>query len=75
MASFQSLSAVINNQVLQTQARINDNASARSSVAVQNATAKVNNQEIEQEKDVLRWGFSIWGVQKVTSEYKPNEIR
>ena len=27
--------------------------------------------EIEEEKDVLRWGYSTWGIEKVTTEYKP----
>jgi hypothetical protein len=31
--------------------------------------------DVVQTEDVLRWGYSNWGLQKVTSEYKPRETR
>ena len=34
-----------------------------------------NNLDIIEEQDVLRWGYANWGVEKVTSEYKPQEIK
>jgi hypothetical protein len=26
-------------------------------------------------EDALRWGTSFWGLEKVTSQYKPNEVK
>jgi hypothetical protein len=28
-----------------------------------------------QESDVLRWGYSNWGIERVTSQYKPKEVK
>ena len=35
----------------------------------------VTKNNIIEEQDVLRWGYANWGVEKVTSEYKPQEIK
>jgi hypothetical protein len=35
----------------------------------------LTNTDTLQTEDVLRWGYSNWGLQKVTAEYKPREKR
>jgi hypothetical protein len=69
--AFRSLSAVINTKIVQAQ-----NA-AMASVKLSSATMnnmgaiRANEQILAEEQNVLTWGNSTWGVEKVTSFYKP----
>ena len=75
MPLFQSLSFVVNDQIRQNQLFINAGLTLRSNVS-QNLQVVNINKNIELEKpDVLRWGYANWGVEKVTSEYKPSVIK
>jgi predicted GNAT family N-acyltransferase len=47
----------------------------RSNITQALQVINVNKNNIIQEQDVLRWGYANWGVEKVTSEYKPQEIK
>lgn len=75
MPLFNSLSFVISQQ-FQAKSIIDDNnISLRSPVAQQMQVVNISNSDVLQTEDVLRWGYSNWGLQKVTSEYKPRETR
>jgi hypothetical protein len=75
MPLFQSLSFVINDQIRQNQIIINSGLSLRSNVSQQLQIINTNNTPNVNDLDVLRWGFANWGVEKVTSEYKPQETK
>jgi hypothetical protein len=75
MPLFQSLSFVVNDQIRQNQIFINAGLTLRSNVAQNLQVVNVNKNNIIEEPDVLRWGYANWGVEKVTSEYKPQEIK
>jgi hypothetical protein len=75
MPLFNSLSFVISQQ-FQAKSIVDDNnISLRSPVAQQMQVVNISNSDVLQTEDVLRWGYSNWGLQKVTSEYKPRETR
>jgi hypothetical protein len=44
-------------------------------VSQQLQVVNTNKNNITNDIDVLRWGNSNWGIEKVTSEYKPQETR
>lgn len=71
MAQFKNLSSAINTRILQAQARAQSISKIRSSTGIESNVIKILPESFEDERDVLRWGFSTWGVEKVTSEYKP----
>jgi hypothetical protein len=75
MPLFQSLSFVINEQIRQNQIIIDSGLSLRSNVSQQLQIINTNKASNVNEPDVLRWGYANWGVEKVTSEYKPQEIK
>ena len=75
MPLFQSLSFVINEQIRQHQIIIDSGLSLRSNVSQQLQIVNTNKTSNTNEPDVLRWGYANWGVEKVTSEYKPKEIK
>jgi hypothetical protein len=75
MPLFQSLSFVINDQIRQNQINIQSGLTLRSNVTQALQVINVNKNNIIEEQDVLRWGYANWGVEKVTSEYKPQEIK
>jgi hypothetical protein len=75
MPLFQSLSFVINDQIRQNQIIINSGLSLRSNVSQQLSIINTNKTSNVNDQDVLRWGYANWGVEKVTSEYKPQEIK
>jgi hypothetical protein len=75
MPLFNSLSFIISQQ-FQAQSIVDDNnISLRSPVAQQMQIVNITKSDITQTEDVLRWGYSNWGLQKVTAEYKPRETR
>lgn len=75
MPLFQSLSFVINDQIRQNQIIIDSGLSLRSNVSQQLSIVNTNKTSNVNDQDVLRWGYANWGVEKVTSEYKPQEIK
>jgi hypothetical protein len=75
MPLFQSLSFVINDQIRQNQIIINSGLSLRSNVSQQLQIINTNNTSNVNDLDVLRWGYANWGVEKVTADYKPQEIK
>ena len=75
MPLFQSLSFVVHEQIRQNQILINSGISFRSNVSQQLQIVNTNKASNVDEQDVLRWGYANWGVEKVTSEYKPKEIK
>jgi hypothetical protein len=75
MPLFLSLSFVINDQIRQNQIIINSGLSLRSNVSQQFQIINTNKTSNVNDLDVLRWGYANWGVEKVTSEYKPQEIK
>jgi len=75
MPLFQSLSFVINDQIRQNMINTESGLDLRSNVTQALQVINVNKNNIIEEQDVLRWGYANWGVEKVTSEYKPQEIK
>jgi hypothetical protein len=75
MPLFQSLSFVINDQIRMNQTLINNGVTLRSSVSQNLQIVNLNKATVANEPDVLRWGYANWGVEKVTSDYKPQEIK
>jgi hypothetical protein len=75
MPLFQSLSFVINDQIRQNQIIINSGLTLRSNVSQQLQVVNLNNAANTDTSDVLRWGYANWGIEKVTSEYKPQDIK
>ena len=75
MPLFQSLSFVINDQIRQNTINMQSGLTLRSNVTQALQVINLNKNNIIEEQDVLRWGYANWGVEKVTSEYKPQEIK
>jgi|688.fasta_scaffold07426_4 hypothetical protein len=75
MPLFQSLSFVINDQIRQNTINMQQGLTLRSNVTQALQVINVNKNNIIEEQDVLRWGYANWGVEKVTSDYKPQEIK
>ena len=75
MPLFQSLSFVINDQIRQNTINMHQGLTLRSNVTQALQVINVNKNNIIEEQDVLRWGYENWGVEKVTSYYKPQEIK
>lgn len=75
MPLFQSLSFVINDQIRQNTINMQSGLTLRSNITQALQVIDVNRNNIIEEQDVLRWGYSNWGVEKVTSEFKPQEIK
>jgi hypothetical protein len=75
MPLFQSLSFVINDQIRQNTINMQSGLTLRSNVTQALQVINVNKNNIIEEQDVVRWGYANWGVEKVTSEYKPQEIK
>jgi len=49
--------------------------SFRSPVSNQLQIGRLKNTNLDEETGILRWGYSNWGIEKVTSEYKPREVK
>lgn len=75
MPLFNSLSFVISQQFRSKSIVEDNNISLRSPVAQQMQVVNTSKSDVAQTEDVLRWGYSNWGIQKVTAEYKPRETR
>ena len=75
MPLFNSLSFVISQQFQAKSIVEDNNISLRRPVAQQMQVVNTSKSDVIQTEDVLRWGYSNWGLQKVTAEYKPRETR
>ena len=73
MARFKGLTDAIRTQLREIQREDRSSVSAASPNSVLFGDQEPEKPESANEDSVLRWGFSIWGVEAVTSEYKPNE--
>ena len=71
MAQFKSLSSAISSKMIEFQNTIQNAVTVRTSTGVELGLINIIDEKIEEEKDVLRWGYSTWGIEKVTTEYKP----
>lgn len=71
MAQFKTLSSAISAKMIEVQKNIQNTATVRTSTGVELGILNVGVEKFTEEKNVLRWGYSTWGVEKVTSEYKP----
>jgi len=71
--AFKSLSAVINTNILKAQAVQISNFKLSSSTAQHLGYVRTIGDLIDEDQDVLVWGKSTWGVQKVTALYKPTD--
>ena len=71
MAQFKSLSSAISSKMIEFQNKIQNAVTVRTSTGVELGVINIIDEKIEEEKDVLRWGYSTWGIEKVTTESKP----
>ena len=71
MAQFKSLSSAISSKMIEFQNKIQNAVTVRTSTGVELGLINIIDEKIEEEKDVLKWGYSTWGIEKVTTEYKP----
>jgi hypothetical protein len=69
--AFRSLSAVINTKIVQAQSAAMASIRLSSSTMNNMGAVRANEQILTEEQNVLTWGNSTWGVEKVTSFYKP----
>jgi len=71
MAQFKSLSSAISAKMIEFQNKIQNAVTVRTSTGAELGVINIIDEKIEEEKGVLRWGYSTWGIEKVTTEYKP----
>ena len=69
--SFKSLSQAINVAILQAQQSQTSNINMSTNTRTNLGYGKTKPDVYDNDQDVLTWGNSIWGVQKVTAFYKP----
>ena len=69
--SFKSLSQAINVAILQAQQTQISNIKMSNNTRANLGYGKTKPDVYDNDQDVLTWGNSIWGVQKVTAFYKP----
>ncbi len=69
--AFKSLSAAINTRVVQAQNNMMSAVKISSSTMNNLGAVRANEQILAEEENVLTWGKSTWGVEKVTSSSKP----
>ena len=75
MPKFISLQSVVTEKLREQKSNMEAGVSFRSPVSNQLQIGRLNNSIIDEETGILRWGYSNWGVEKVTSEYKPREVK
>jgi hypothetical protein len=73
LPDFRSLTDIINAQ-LQAQKQIDHSKILpRSEASIYLKSEVILDPAPISEENVVRWGFSRWGVEKVTSNYKPDQ--
>jgi hypothetical protein len=70
---FVSLSDAIRSHINNNDRKQLNNAPLRSSSSMYQTPLMAANQIQDTEIDVLVWGSSTWGIEKVTAKYKPTE--
>lgn len=75
MAKFNSLTSVILDQIDQQKNIDQNSISFRSPTSSQLRLVRPDQDTTIFNEDALRWGTSFWGLKKVTSQYKPNEVK
>lgn len=75
MPKFISLQSVISERLRDQKNTLESGVSFRSPVSNQLQIGRLKNTLIDEPAGVLRWGYSNWGVETVTSEYKPRETK
>lgn len=69
--AFKSLSAAINSRIIQAQHNMMSAVKISSATLNNMGAIKANEGILSEDENSLTWGNSTWGVQKVTSFYKP----
>ena len=75
MAKFNSLTSVILDQIDQQKNIDQNSISFRAPASSQLRLVRPDQNTIILNEYALRWGVSFWGLEKVTSQYKPNEVK
>ena len=75
MPKFVSLQSVIVEKLREQKNNMEAGVSFRSPVSNQLQIGRLTNTNLDEETGILRWGYSNWGIEKVTSEYKPREVK
>ena len=71
--AFKSLSAVINTNIAKAQVAQMGHIKLGTNTALQTGIVRTIGDLRDEDQDVLTWGTSTWGVQKVTASYKPTD--
>lgn len=71
MSTFKSLSQAINTAILQSQQSQQSRIKLSSDVRVTMGAGRLRPDLYDNDQNVLTWGNSVWGVEKVTAFYKP----
>ena len=69
--AFKSLSSAINSRIVQAQSNMMSAVKISSATLNNMGTVKANEGILSEDQNVLTWGNSTWGVEKVTAFYKP----
>lgn len=75
MAQFLSLQSVLSEKLNSQKVIQDNNISLRAPISDQLQMPRIIENFNIQESDVLRWGYSNWGIERVTSQYKPKEVK
>jgi hypothetical protein len=75
MAQFLSLQSVLSEKLNSQKVIQDNNISLRAPISDQLQMPRIIENFNVQESDVLRWGYSNWGIERVTSQYKPKEVK
>jgi hypothetical protein len=75
MAQFLSLQSVLSEKLNSQKVIQDNNISFRAPISDQLQMPRIVENFNIQESDVLRWGYSNWGIERVTSQYKPREVK
>ena len=71
--AFKSLSSAINSRIVQAQSNMMSAVKISSATLNNMGAVKANEGILSEDQNVLTWGNSTWGVQKVTAFYKPTD--
>jgi hypothetical protein len=72
LPEFRSLTDIINYQI-QSQKQMEPRPLPRSEATIYLKSEVILEPELLSEENIVRWGFSRWGVEKVTSKNKPDQ--
>jgi hypothetical protein len=72
LPDFRSLTDIINYQI-KSQKQMEPRPLPRSEASIYLKSEVILEPEILSEENIVRWGFSRWGVENVTSKNKPDQ--